>query len=133
MLSSIGILSFAVSLVFAVSASANSLKTNAERDAEAKEVVNKLAAEDFEAIRANFNDQMKQALSAEAMKKIWKASVARHGAYVSQGELKNTQQQGYDIYMIRCEMKTSPIEVIVAFDSEGKIGGFSLRPAPANQ
>ena len=131
MLSSLGILSFAISLAFAVSASANSGKTDAERDAAAKEVVNKLAAEDFEGIRANFNEQMKQGLSAETLKKVWKASVARHGAYVSQGELKSSQQEGYDIYVIRCEMKTSPIEVVVAFDQDGKIGGFLLRPAQA--
>ncbi len=132
-LSSVGILSFAISLAFAISASANSGKSGAERDAAAKEVVNKLAAEDFEGIRANFNEQMKQGLSAETLKKVWRASVARFGAYVSQGEIKSSQQDGYDIYVIRCEMKTSPIEVVVAFDQEGKIGGFLLRPAQPKQ
>jgi len=132
MLSSVGILSFIIFLPFAVSASANSGNRDAERDAAAKEVVNKLAAEDFEGIRANFNEQMKQGLSVETLKKVWKASVARHGAYVSQGELKSSQQDGYDIYVIRCEMKTSPIEVVVAFDHDGKIGGFLLRPVQAN-
>ena len=133
MLSSVGILSLLVSLAFAVSASANSVKGVPERNAAAKEVVNKLVAEDFEGVTANFNEQMKQGLSTETLKKVWKASIARHGAYVSQGEPRNTQQDGYDIYVIRCEMKTIPMEVVVAYDQEGKIGGLLFRPTQPTQ
>lgn len=132
MLSSVGILSLLVFLAFAFSASANSVRPVPGRDDAAKDVVNKLVAEDFEGIRANFNEQMKQGLPAETLKKVWKGSIARHGAYVSQGEPKNSQQGGYDIYVIRCEMKTSPMEVVVAYDEEGKIGGLLLRAAQTN-
>lgn len=132
MLSSVGMLSLAVFLAFAVSASANSAKTIQGKNAAAAEVINKLVAEDFDGVRANFNEQMKQGLSAETLKKVWKASVARHGGYVSQGEAKNSQQDGYDIYIIRCEMKTSPMEVIVAYDQEGKLGGLLFRPVQKN-
>jgi Protein of unknown function (DUF3887) len=132
MLSSVGMLSLAVSWAFAVSASANSVKTIEGKNAAASEVVNKLVAEDFEVVRANFTEQLKQGLSAETIKKVWRASIAHYGAYVSQGEPKNSQQDGYDVYVIRCEMKTSPMEVVVFYDQDGKIAGLLLRPASTN-
>lgn len=75
---------------------------------------------------------MRQGLSAERMKEVWRAAIAHHGAYVRQGEPKNGQQDGYDVYVIRCEMKSSPMEVVVAYDQEGKIGGLWVRPAQPN-
>ncbi len=128
MLSSVGMLSFAVSLAFAVPARANSVKTMEGRSAAAREVVNKLVAEDFDGVRANFTEQMSKGLSVEQLKKVWRALIADQGAYVKQAEPTNSQQAGYDVYVIRCEMKTSPLEITVFYDQEGKIGGLLLRP-----
>jgi hypothetical protein len=125
--SSVSILSLLISFAFLASASATT--TTQGRKAAAKEVVNKLVAEDFEGVRANFNETMKQTLSAERMKQVWRAAITHHGAYQSQGEARNAQQDGYDVYVIRCEMKNSPMEVVVAYDRDGKIGGLWVRPA----
>ena len=95
----------------------------------AKEVVNKLVAENFEGIRADFNEEMRRVLSAEQMKQVWTAAIQYHGKFKSQGEPNNSQQQGHDVYSIRCEMERSPMEVIVAYDQNGKIGGLWFRPA----
>ena len=121
------ILSLLISFAFMTSATAAT--TTQGRAAAAKEVVNKLVAENFEGIRANFNATMKQGLSAEKMKEVWRAAIVHHGAFQSQGEARNGQQDGYDVYLIRCEMKNSPMEVVVAYDSDGKIGGLWVRPA----
>jgi len=101
------------------------------RKSSTKAVVDKLVAGDFEGVRADFNDEMKQGLSAEKMKEVWTAAIQYHGKFQSQGEAANTQQQGYDVYTIRCEMERSPMEVVVAYDQNGKIGGLWVRPAAA--
>jgi hypothetical protein len=98
----------------------------------AKAVVNKLVAEDFEGVRTDFNEQMKQGLSAEQMKTVWTGAIQHHGKYKSQSEAIQSQQEGYDVYTIRCEMMKSPMEVVVAYDQDGKIGGLWVRPAPAS-
>lgn len=126
-LRSVSILSLLISTAFLTSANATTITQG--RSAAAKEVVNKLVAENFEGVRANFNETMKQGLSVEQMRDVWKKAIAYHGAYKSQGEARNGQQDGYDVYVIRCEMKSSPMDVIVAYDNDGKIGGLWLRPA----
>src|SRR6185295_20296860 len=80
---------FSLLISFAFITSANAATTTQGRSASAKEVVNKLVAGDFEGVRANFNDTMKQGLSAEQMKDVWKKAIAYHGAYKSQGEARN--------------------------------------------
>lgn len=125
--SSVSVLSLLISFTFLASAN-GSWTTQGKRAAEAKEVVTKLVAGNFEGVRANFNEKMRQ-LSVEKMKEVWDAAIAYHGAYKSQGEARNGQQEGHDVYVIRCEMKNSPMEVVVAYDGNGKIGGLWVRPA----
>jgi Protein of unknown function (DUF3887) len=125
--SSVSILSLLISFAFITSSNAATRMQG--RRAAAKEVVNMLVAEDFEGVRANFNETMKQGLSAEQMREVWRRAIAYHGAYKSQGEARNGQQDGYDVYIIRCEMGNSPMEVVVAYDGDGKIGGLWVRPA----
>jgi hypothetical protein len=97
----------------------------------AKAVVNKLVAGDVEGVRADFNEEMKQGLTAEKMKEVWAAAIQYHGNFKSQGEASQSQQQGYDVYVIRCEMEKSPMDVVVAYDKSGKIGGLWLCPSAA--
>jgi hypothetical protein len=123
---SVTILNLLISFAFITSANAT---TPQGRSAAATEVVNKLVAENFEGVRANFNETMKQGLSADRMREVWRAAIAHHGAFKSQGEARNLQQEGYDVYIIRCEMKNSPMEVVIAYDRDGKIGGLWVRPA----
>jgi len=97
----------------------------------AKAVVDKLVAGDVDGVRADFNEEMKQALTAEMMKGAWAAAINYHGKFKSQGEATQGQQGGYDEYVIRCEMERSPMDVVIAYDQHGKIGGLWLRPSAA--
>jgi hypothetical protein len=127
------VMSLSIALAPAQARSLSSV-TNSEGSASAaKEVVNKLLAEDFEGVRANFNQQMKDGLSAEKIKEVWEAALQYHGKYKSQSEPTRSQDQGYDVFVIRCEMQRSPMEVMVAYDQSGKIGGLWVRPAKPNQ
>jgi hypothetical protein len=113
-----------------VKAGGLSFPTNDETSKNAaKEVVRKLFAEDFEGVRANFNEQMKQGLSADKMREVWTAAMQYHGKYQGQAEPVVRQVQGYDVVVIRCEMERSPMEVEVDYDQNGKVGGLWVRPA----
>jgi hypothetical protein len=96
---------------------------------DAKGVVNKLVAEDFEGIRKNFNAQLKAALSAEKMKDGWTAIGNQLGKYKSQGQPHSGPGPGgYDIVIIRCQMDKGELDIEVDYDSDGLIGGLWLRP-----
>jgi hypothetical protein len=94
----------------------------------AKEVVNKLVAEDFEGIRANFNEQMKQTLSVEILKTGWTSAIQNTGKYIGQVDLRRDLREGYDVYTITCRMQRGGLEVEVSYDRNGKIGGLWIRP-----
>lgn len=126
------IILMSLSLSIVCLAHAGSLRLVGENEGSAsaaKLVLSKLLAEDFEGVRATFNQQMKDGLSAEKIKEVWEAALKYHGKYKSQGEPSRSQDQGYDVFVIRCEMERSPMEVVVAYDQNGKIGGLWLRPA----
>jgi hypothetical protein len=99
-----------------------------DHKADAKEVVNKLVAEDYEGIRKNFNDQMKGGLSAENMKAVWRAVIEHLGDYKSQAEPQSEIRQNWEIIVIKCEMVRGKVDVEVDYDPSGKIGGLWVRP-----
>lgn len=100
-----------------------------DHTADAKEVVNKLVAEDYEGIRRNFNDTMKAGLSAEKMKEVWRSVLEHVGAFRSQGDPQSQMNQGWEIIVIQCQMERGKINVEVDYDPSGKIGGLWIRPA----
>lgn len=98
-------------------------------ESDAREVVNMLVAQNFEGVRAHFNQVMKDGLSADRMREVWNAAIQYHGQFKSQGAANQSQDQGYDVFIIKCEMERSPMEVVVAYDQSGSIGGLWVRPA----
>lgn len=108
----------------------SSAKANAvDRKADAKEVVNKLVAEDYEGIRKNFNDTMKANLPAEKLKEGWRYVVEHLGEFKSQEEPQSRTVEGWEVILIGCQMERGRINVEVSYDSNGKIGGLWIRPA----
>jgi len=120
-----------MSVAFSIDVHAVAFGTAEGSKGAAKAVVDKLVAGDVEGVRADFNEQMKQALTAEMMKGAWDAAIKYHGRFKSQGEASQNRQDGYDVFIIRCEMERSPMDVVVAYDQDGKIGGLWLRPSAA--
>ena len=95
---------------------------------DAKGVVNKLVAEDYEGIRRDFNDTMKSGLSAEKMREVWRAVIDHLGQYKSQSEPQSNSAQNWEAVVIRCQMERGQVDVEVDYDPEGKIGGLWVRP-----
>jgi len=94
----------------------------------AKEVVNKLVAGDFDGIRASFNEEMKQGLSAAMMRTVWASAIREVGRFRRQDEPRRERQSDFDVYTIRCLMERGVLLVIVSYDKDGRIGGLWVRP-----
>jgi hypothetical protein len=95
----------------------------------AKELVDNLVTEDYDAVRENFNEQMRQGLSAERIAQTWSAVVQQLGSYQRQGTPMLIKDQGYDAVVIRCQMERGAVTVEVVYDNQGKVGGLWVRPA----
>lgn len=95
----------------------------------ANEVVDKLVAKDFEGVRKNFNENLKQTLPADQLKAGWENITKDIGEY--QSREKSLYQEFPNNYIVftRLQMKTGRIVVEVHFVEDGKIGGLWLKPA----
>lgn len=93
------------------------------------EVVDKLVAKDFEGITKNFDDTMKQGITAEQIKTLWTQVIAAVGEYKSR-EATQTQEKDnrYGTYTV-CQMASGKVGVEVWVDASGKIAGLWIRPA----
>ncbi len=96
----------------------------------ANEVVDKLVAENFEGVRKNFNENLKQTLSAEQIKNIWMTVKNDAGEYESREKsLYQEYPNNSIIVFTRLQMKKSKLSVEVHFSEDGKISGLWLKPA----
>ena len=96
--------------------------------AASKEVVDKLAAEDFTAVTSKFNNKMKRAVSEAKLRNDWAGVIQKYGSYRNQGEpWVSHSQDGMDVVIIRCGMSNGIIDVEIDFDQAGKINGLWFR------
>jgi hypothetical protein len=95
----------------------------------AKDVVEKLAAEDFEGVRANFNEQLKEALPVEKIEQSWTIVTQQIGSFESQGPPKLVNHEGGRGIIIRCRFERGATQVEVWFDDENLVAGLWIRPA----
>jgi len=95
----------------------------------ANEVVDKLVAGDFEGVRKNFNENMKQNLSAAQIKNVWIEMISKIGAYKSREKSLYQEYPDNTAVFTRLQMEKGKVIVEVRFGADGKIGGLWLRPA----
>lgn len=99
-----------------------------EQKRQTKEIVSNLVSKNYEAVRKNFNEQMRNGLSADQIKQVWETLISQVGNYKGQDDPIVQRVQGYDTVTIRCRMEKGAIAVQVAFDSEEKVGGLWAVP-----
>lgn len=97
--------------------------------ARAKVVVDQLVAGDTAPIVAQFNDQMKAALTEDRLKQTMVAVMAQAGAFKSQTSARGQAQGNFRVIIVSCAFEKSVVDVTVVFDAADKIAGLSLRPA----
>jgi len=112
-----------------VADSATSVTTNAiEIKARAKEVVEKLAAGDFEGITTHFNKQLKETLPPEKLEQGWNVVTQQLGSFESQGPPQVTSRENMSGVFITCKFERGSARIEVWFDSQELIAGLWIKP-----
>jgi uncharacterized protein len=94
--------------------------------ARAKAFIDALAVKDFTAAYSLFSDQVKAKIPAEVMPQVWAQITGEYGEFRRIKELKKSADGNYLIASLEFEKKTE--NFAVAFDSNGKILGFTIAP-----
>jgi dienelactone hydrolase len=96
----------------------------------ARAAVDALIAGDFTKIEAQLTDEMKKALASGKLAEGWAAALRQLGALKRCGtEPKVVKIDDKQMVITPCEFENATLDLQFAFDSAGRIGGMSMRPA----
>ena len=82
-------------------------------------------------MRADFNEELRAALSAQQMATSWQVAINESGAIVPfkhAGAPIYKAIHGYSTYFVPMTFRIGGMEVQVTFDQAGKVGGLYFRP-----
>lgn len=103
----------------------------ADQKAHAAAILASMAARDFAAIEAQFDDKMKAALPEGRLATIWNGLLAQVGAVkaCNSGGARTVAIDDKHMVITPCEFERATIDLQLAFDPAGRISGFTMRPA----
>ncbi len=78
---------------------------------------------------ALFTDEVKAQLPQVSFEGIWPQLTALCGAFVGFGEMTTQDIQGYKVYLQRLDMENQDLDMSLAVDASGKVGGLNFAPA----
>jgi len=96
---------------------------------EAKTFLNNCQASKFEEAASNFDAKMKEVLPAEKLSQTWQAILKQLGPITKMGDPREDKVANSRRVKIRCEFKSTALDALVSFNTDGKIEGFFLVPA----
>ena len=99
----------------------------------AQEFINQLAAGEYEAATARFDDAMLKAAPAPALKQIWEQLIGQAGAYQQQLDASSEQAQDYTRINVTTQFEKAAIVIQVVFNDKGQISGMFFKPAEDSQ
>jgi dienelactone hydrolase len=98
----------------------------------ARRVLDALRNERFDEVAEAFNAQMAAALSTAQLKDVWGTLRQQFGAFTSIIDERVTEPAvGVTAVVLGCRFEKAALNVIVAFDAEGRIAGLRMAPRPA--
>jgi hypothetical protein len=98
----------------------------ADMEESAKTVANLLAQEHFDVLSAQFNDRLKEMMTADHLDESWSHVVHHLGIFKSIKQAEKNPE--FEIVDVRCEFEHGEIIVRVAFDFYGKVGFIWMLP-----
>lgn len=102
-----------------------------ELEALARELVDRLAAGQFQEAAANFDAKMQQVLPPDKLQEAWESVVTQVGPYQRQLEARTEQREAYDLVFVTTEFAQAFLDVQVTFDREGHVAGLFFVPSQA--
>jgi hypothetical protein len=96
-------------------------------EARAAKVTDLLAKNDWVAVRADFDDNMRGKLSEDGLERAWKAVVDEKGAFKARGEPKQVPKPGsFVVFDTPMEFENGPMKSRVTFDRNARIAGLFI-------
>ena len=93
------------------------------------EVLDAMDAGDFAAVHARFDTTMAGAINVEQLAQGWKVLPAQIGALKERGEARVVEREGRTLVTIPLQYEKATLNAMLAFDTEHRLGGFTIRPA----
>jgi uncharacterized protein len=94
----------------------------------AQQVVQELAAGQFEKVEAQYDQRVAAALPPGKLGESWKSVIQQVGPFQSILETKASKTQGLDVVTMTCKFQNFVLEAHITFDPNGKIAGLNFRP-----
>ncbi len=95
------------------------------------QIVDLLVREQFDEVAGQFNAQMSAALPPAQLKTVWAGLVQQVGAFRARLDQRvQPAANGNTAVVLGCQFERAALNVIVAFDAEGKISGLRMVPRP---
>jgi hypothetical protein len=94
----------------------------------AKAAISALQKNDAAAVEATFNANMKGAMQGKSFTQMWQEISAQIGALKSCASHTSEDKDNFRVITHACEFEKSPVNLVIAYDDKGLIGGFFLRP-----
>jgi uncharacterized protein len=103
-----------------------------DQKAHAASVIVALVAKDFASVEVQFDEKMQAALPPGRLAAAWNALLAQAGAFKRCGtDIRVRTITDKQMVITPCEFERAPIDLQLAFASDNKISGFTMRPAAA--
>jgi uncharacterized protein len=96
--------------------------------AAARQVIQELAAGQFDRIEAQYDARMVTALPPGKLAESWRSLNNQVGDFQSVTNSRTSKIQGLDVVRVECKFQKAVLDATVAFDSSGKIAGLGFRP-----
>ncbi|HZL96089.1 MAG TPA: alpha/beta fold hydrolase [Vicinamibacterales bacterium] len=96
--------------------------------ARAQEVVERLVSGDVEPLLPALTEKMKAVVDANYLRRLIPALVAQVGPFKSQTGSRFESQGVMRVVLVSCAFERATVEIRIAFDPVGRIGGLGSRP-----
>jgi dienelactone hydrolase len=97
--------------------------------AKARTLVERLAANEFAAVFAEFNDALKKALTEERLQRSWTSIVESAGPFKSVTAVRDETRGASRVTVVVCAFERFPLQVELVFDTGGLVASLNIRPA----
>jgi hypothetical protein len=98
--------------------------------ASAKTLVQMMVAEDFNGMREQFGEKLKQELSPEKLREGWANFTTQAGSFKRQIDSQTGKRNGLPEVLVKCEFSKSVGFVQITYDAERKIVGLWIGTLP---
>jgi uncharacterized protein len=98
-------------------------------DAQARTLVNAMAARQFDKAEAQFDSTMASVFPADKLSATWDTVIAQSGDFKSILDSRPDEIQGYHVIYVTCQFAKNNLDIRVVFDANGQVGGLQVVPA----